>query len=271
VSIYDQIFQQAASAYGSDAGLLSRIAKLESGYDPNAVNNWDSNAKAGHPSQGLFQFIPSTFSAYARQARAANPAAWRGVQMNIRDPKAQALATAWAIANGHGSAWATYDRARKGVGGGPSPQASSVPAPAAGGGVETLGAVLRMLRRKEGESLLPSLLELAKARSGATGGATAPSPAVGNVPRRGGEDVWRYLQRIATTKFGLQNDPGNSQTTGGKHTAGSEHYEGRAIDFGSARNSWDKLNAWYRWAKQHGYDVLNEGDHIHVSAPGGGI
>ncbi len=39
-------------------------AQQESGFDPNAINLWDSNAKAGHPSQGLFQTIPSTFNAY---------------------------------------------------------------------------------------------------------------------------------------------------------------------------------------------------------------
>jgi hypothetical protein len=36
----------------------------ESGGNPNAINLTDSNAKAGHPSQGLMQTIPSTFNAY---------------------------------------------------------------------------------------------------------------------------------------------------------------------------------------------------------------
>jgi SLT domain-containing protein len=36
----------------------------ESGGNPRAVNNWDSNAKAGHPSKGLMQTIDSTFSAH---------------------------------------------------------------------------------------------------------------------------------------------------------------------------------------------------------------
>jgi SLT domain-containing protein len=35
----------------------------ESGGNPNAINNWDSNAAAGIPSQGLMQTIPSTFRA----------------------------------------------------------------------------------------------------------------------------------------------------------------------------------------------------------------
>ena len=45
------------------AGLI-RAAKAESGGNPRAVNNWDINAKLGHPSKGLFQTIDSTFQAY---------------------------------------------------------------------------------------------------------------------------------------------------------------------------------------------------------------
>ncbi|MEC5258482.1 phage tail tape measure protein [Bacillus amyloliquefaciens] len=45
------------------ASALETIAMKESGGNPNVVNNWDSNARAGHPSQGLMQFIPSTFAA----------------------------------------------------------------------------------------------------------------------------------------------------------------------------------------------------------------
>lgn len=37
----------------------------ESGGNPNAINNWDSNAAAGDPSRGLMQTIGSTFAAYA--------------------------------------------------------------------------------------------------------------------------------------------------------------------------------------------------------------
>ncbi|MED4827158.1 phage tail tape measure protein [Bacillus atrophaeus] len=45
-------------------GLIT-IAMKESGGNPNAINLTDSNAKAGHPSRGLLQTIPSTFSAHA--------------------------------------------------------------------------------------------------------------------------------------------------------------------------------------------------------------
>jgi hypothetical protein len=43
---------------------LIRAAKAESGGNPRAVNNWDINAKLGHPSKGLMQTIDSTFNAY---------------------------------------------------------------------------------------------------------------------------------------------------------------------------------------------------------------
>jgi len=42
-------------------GPLMTIAKKESGFNPNAINNWDINAKRGDPSVGLFQIIGSTF------------------------------------------------------------------------------------------------------------------------------------------------------------------------------------------------------------------
>jgi SLT domain-containing protein/phage-related protein len=46
-------------------GALAQIAMHESGGNPHAINLWDSNAKAGHPSKGLMQTIDSTFNSYA--------------------------------------------------------------------------------------------------------------------------------------------------------------------------------------------------------------
>lgn len=43
--------------------LLGRVMQ-ESGGDPRAINNWDSNAKAGTPSKGLLQTIDPTFNRY---------------------------------------------------------------------------------------------------------------------------------------------------------------------------------------------------------------
>lgn len=45
-------------------GSLMAIARSESGFNPRSINLWDSNAKAGHPSKGLFQTIDSTFNRY---------------------------------------------------------------------------------------------------------------------------------------------------------------------------------------------------------------
>ncbi len=42
---------------------VKTIIMHESGGNPAAINNWDSNARAGIPSQGLMQTIPSTFRA----------------------------------------------------------------------------------------------------------------------------------------------------------------------------------------------------------------
>lgn len=43
---------------------LETIAMHESGGNPTATNNWDSNAAAGDPSRGIMQTIGSTFEAY---------------------------------------------------------------------------------------------------------------------------------------------------------------------------------------------------------------
>lgn len=40
------------------------LIEYESGGDPNAINLWDSNAIAGHPSKGLIQVIQSTFTRF---------------------------------------------------------------------------------------------------------------------------------------------------------------------------------------------------------------
>lgn len=46
---------------------MMRVAKRESNYQSNAVNNWDINAQRGDPSRGLFQIIGSTFRANAKR------------------------------------------------------------------------------------------------------------------------------------------------------------------------------------------------------------
>lgn len=41
---------------------LNVLIQRESSWNPNSINLWDSNAKAGHPSMGLMQTIASTFA-----------------------------------------------------------------------------------------------------------------------------------------------------------------------------------------------------------------
>lgn len=50
---------------GWQVAKLLRQIQTESGGRERVTNNWDSNAAAGHPSQGLLQFVPSTFYKWA--------------------------------------------------------------------------------------------------------------------------------------------------------------------------------------------------------------
>lgn len=53
-------------------GLITLVMR-ESGGNPRAVNNWDSNAQAGDPSKGLAQVIGSTFRAYHQAGTSWDP------------------------------------------------------------------------------------------------------------------------------------------------------------------------------------------------------
>ncbi|WP_147255311.1 transglycosylase SLT domain-containing protein [Pseudonocardia hierapolitana] len=46
------------------APAVKKIVMKESGGNPRAINNWDSNARRGTPSQGLMQTIPTTYKHY---------------------------------------------------------------------------------------------------------------------------------------------------------------------------------------------------------------
>jgi soluble lytic murein transglycosylase-like protein len=52
---------------------VKKIIMAESGGNPRAINNWDSNARRGTPSQGLMQTIPSTFRHYVHPDVADRP------------------------------------------------------------------------------------------------------------------------------------------------------------------------------------------------------
>jgi hypothetical protein len=52
---------------------IHRNVMRESSGNPLAINNWDSNAKAGIPSKGLLQVIDPTFKAYHVPGTSMNP------------------------------------------------------------------------------------------------------------------------------------------------------------------------------------------------------
>jgi uncharacterized protein YukE len=56
--------QNGVPASELNANDIWTIIQHESGGNPNAINLWDSNAQAGHPSKGLMQCIDSTFQAH---------------------------------------------------------------------------------------------------------------------------------------------------------------------------------------------------------------
>ncbi|MFI5995749.1 transglycosylase SLT domain-containing protein [Streptomyces sp. NPDC051362] len=73
---------------------MNTLITRESGWNPNAINLWDSNAAAGHPSQGLTQTIPGTFNAYV-------PASLRS--RGILDPVANVAASMRYIKSVYGN------------------------------------------------------------------------------------------------------------------------------------------------------------------------
>ena len=65
--INDAIRAMRAQGVPVDAGNVEAIRTVidkESNGNPSAVNRWDSNWRAGHPSKGLMQCIDSTFNAH---------------------------------------------------------------------------------------------------------------------------------------------------------------------------------------------------------------
>ncbi|WP_214464436.1 NlpC/P60 family protein [Levilactobacillus brevis] len=69
-SVSSTLIRKAASMMGvhpsgADIANIERVIQHESGGNAKAINNWDSNAKAGTPSKGILQFIDPTFQHYA--------------------------------------------------------------------------------------------------------------------------------------------------------------------------------------------------------------
>ena len=83
-SFWAPLIEQAKSLVGVDYDTVAieGLMATESGGDPNAINNYDSNAQNGTPSKGLMQVIQPTFD--------ANHVA--GTSQNIYDPLANIAA-----------------------------------------------------------------------------------------------------------------------------------------------------------------------------------
>ncbi|WP_274029445.1 transglycosylase SLT domain-containing protein [Streptomyces sp. MMBL 11-1] len=81
------VLKQLGQSQGWQDTVLRRMNQ-ESGGDPNVVNKWDSNWRAGHPSVGLMQVIGPTFRAYAKKYLFRGPFAY-GVS---KDPMANIFA-----------------------------------------------------------------------------------------------------------------------------------------------------------------------------------
>ncbi len=90
--VVDCVLGMLGQATSLDADVLI-IIKGESGGNPNAENDWDSNWRAGHPSKGLSQVIQPTFDAYHSPV----------LSTNIFDPAANIYAGMEYAINRYGS------------------------------------------------------------------------------------------------------------------------------------------------------------------------
>ena len=77
---------------------MMRVAKRESNFQAGAVNNWDSNARAGIPSKGMFQMIEPSFRAFAKPGHG-----------NILNPVDEAISAMRYIVAKYG--WGGFKRA----------------------------------------------------------------------------------------------------------------------------------------------------------------
>lgn len=104
---------QAMQMVGLNPNLIGKVLtqmQTESGGAPNAINLTDSNAQAGHPSQGLMQVIPGTFALYHVAGTSnnildplANIAAGLNYAKNVYGPNLNGLG------QGHGYASGSWD------------------------------------------------------------------------------------------------------------------------------------------------------------------
>lgn len=118
----------------SSANLNALLNQMqhESGGNPRAINNWDINAKLGHPSKGLMQVIQPTFDSYAV----------KGFNKDIYDPLSNMLASIRYTVSRYGSLYKGWTaRGYKGYAAGGFPEPYSIFAAGERGRAEILGTV----------------------------------------------------------------------------------------------------------------------------------
>lgn len=106
------------------------------------------------------------------------------------------------------------------------------------------------------------LFSLAERRAEQTGSASIEAaPIASKKPGRvaaqiadAGGNTYEKILKLGQSQFDLRID-GNNQTTGGNHQSGSFHYSGRAVDFGDAKNSTEKLRRFAAWARQNAQHI----------------
>jgi hypothetical protein len=88
----------------ADTGITVQQIQDESGGDPNAVNNTDANAVAGHPSKGLLQVIDTTFARFQDPRFPGDqftPTANIAAAMNYADSRYGSLEHIWPTTAGY--------------------------------------------------------------------------------------------------------------------------------------------------------------------------
>jgi SLT domain-containing protein len=103
------VVRQALGLVGQPTSLVQttlRRMNQESGGNPRAVNKWDSNWRAGHPSVGLMQVIGPTFRAHAGRFRNTGPFLY-GTSI---DPLANVYSSMRYALSAYGSLSRAYNR-----------------------------------------------------------------------------------------------------------------------------------------------------------------
>jgi soluble lytic murein transglycosylase-like protein len=120
-------------------GPLLTLIQRESGGNPNAINNWDINAKNGDPSRGLMQTIGATFRRYKLP----------GLSNNIFDPLSNVVAGIRYIKARYGSIF----NVQQAVGATPKGYDNGGPLPPGGLAYNASTGVEMVLNRAQGLAL----------------------------------------------------------------------------------------------------------------------